>query len=85
MTLKELSKTTQFVKNFKQEYHFLKIGEEMRYDLDSYNVGCYSITIHTGVRVVDRKHMNEFSDFLNSNYFSWFIGIGLDEIKFHVQ
>lgn len=85
MTLKELSKTTQFVKNFKQEFSYLKIGEEMRYDLDWFNVGNYSISIHTGVSTISSECMNKISKFLNDNYLSWFLGIGLDEITIHVQ
>lgn len=85
MTLKELSKTTQFVKNFKQEFSYLKIGEEMRYDLDCFNDGQYSITIHAGVSVICSECMNKISKFLNDNYLLWFIGIGLDEIKIQVQ
>lgn len=85
MTLKELSKTTQFVKNFKRENNYLKIGRELQYELDMFDDGNYSISIHTGVKSISSEHLNKISEFLNNNNFLWFIGVGLDDILIHVQ
>lgn len=85
MKYRELLKTTQFVKNFKEQYQHLKIGRNTTYDFHKFDTGEYAISITTE-KVVNEWIITDFTKFMNENKLSWFIGVSTEgKIRFFAQ